>query len=402
MKGQPWPHEDNFNLLTLQDLNIFGARRNDAAITSWSSAVRKSLMRHQFPMWGMSQKNIIITYSLYHFYIFLSLLDDCNISPCKKLLVASIYDMVLRVASWRDQYHSICSISQKLSEATSFGAKLPLLLGASPLGGRGVFAGVSIEAGQEVEVCPLDALHALEQRTVGPQTTWQLRPCVGFTAGSHSIGMCWDALLFWYLGSKMDISVEYPEIQQPKTSEKVPVLQLDAARKTSKLKFIWWLPLYTSQHQGAQDLGLQYTIVDSNGWEVQDLGPLESLHICEGVGGEDSPIFSNVGARLATATPRKTLKTGNPGHFGCKKLQICWSTCHPLKHQRVASQMTGVYSCRLKGELAALKRTGENRQCFDCGAADVTWASPKLGTFICVAGWVGWKNGLQLAQRKHV
>ena len=29
---------------------------------------------------------------------------------------------------------------------------------------------------------------------------WQLRPCVGFTAGSHSIRVCWDALLFWYLG----------------------------------------------------------------------------------------------------------------------------------------------------------------------------------------------------------
>eukprot|EP00913_Durusdinium_trenchii_P025390 g23835.t2 len=39
---------------------------------------------------------------------------------------------------------------------------------------------------------------------------------------------------------------------------------------------------------------------------------------------------------------------------------------------------------RLKAELATLKRAGQNRQCFDCGAADVTWASPKLGTFICV------------------
>jgi len=38
----------------------------------------------------------------------------------------------------------------------------------------------------------------------------------------------------------------------------------------------------------------------------------------------------------------------------------------------------------LKAELAAMKKQGRNRQCFDCGAADVTWASPKLGTFICV------------------
>ncbi|CAE7733401.1 AGD9, partial [Symbiodinium pilosum] len=27
---------------------------------------------------------------------------------------------------------------------------------------------------------------------------------------------------------------------------------------------------------------------------------------------------------------------------------------------------------------------GRNMQCFDCGVADVTWASPKLGTFLCV------------------
>mmetsp|Transcript_8082 Transcript_8082/g.13002 ORF Transcript_8082/g.13002 Transcript_8082/m.13002 type:complete len:278 (-) Transcript_8082:103-936(-) len=39
---------------------------------------------------------------------------------------------------------------------------------------------------------------------------------------------------------------------------------------------------------------------------------------------------------------------------------------------------------RLKAELGDLKRTTANRQCFDCGAADVTWASPKLGTFLCV------------------
>ena len=41
---------------------------------------------------------------------------------------------------------------------------------------------------------------------------------------------------------------------------------------------------------------------------------------------------------------------------------------------------------RLKAELGDLKRTTANRLCFDCGAADVTWASPKLGTFLC-ARW---------------
>ena len=40
---------------------------------------------------------------------------------------------------------------------------------------------------------------------------------------------------------------------------------------------------------------------------------------------------------------------------------------------------------RLKAELNTLKCQPENRQCFDCGANDVTWASPKLGTFLCVS-----------------
>jgi len=39
---------------------------------------------------------------------------------------------------------------------------------------------------------------------------------------------------------------------------------------------------------------------------------------------------------------------------------------------------------QLKAELDAMKKMGRNRQCFDCGMADVSWASPKLGTFICV------------------
>lgn len=43
------------------------------------------------------------------------------------------------------------------------------------------------------------------------------------------------------------------------------------------------------------------------------------------------------------------------------------------------------WDVRLKAELAALKKTGCNTKCFDCGASDVTWASPKLGIFMCVA-----------------
>lgn len=40
---------------------------------------------------------------------------------------------------------------------------------------------------------------------------------------------------------------------------------------------------------------------------------------------------------------------------------------------------------KLKAELKALKQQVHNKTCFDCGAEDVTWASPKLGIFICVA-----------------
>jgi len=43
------------------------------------------------------------------------------------------------------------------------------------------------------------------------------------------------------------------------------------------------------------------------------------------------------------------------------------------------------WDLRLKAELAALKKIGCNTKCFDCGASDVTWASPKLGIFMCVA-----------------
>jgi hypothetical protein len=40
---------------------------------------------------------------------------------------------------------------------------------------------------------------------------------------------------------------------------------------------------------------------------------------------------------------------------------------------------------KLKAQLKTLKQQVDNKTCFDCGAEDVTWASPKLGIFICVA-----------------
>merc|ERR1712125_176338 len=43
------------------------------------------------------------------------------------------------------------------------------------------------------------------------------------------------------------------------------------------------------------------------------------------------------------------------------------------------------WDSQLKTELAALRRAPHNRKCFDCGADDCTWASPKLGIFICVS-----------------
>jgi hypothetical protein len=39
----------------------------------------------------------------------------------------------------------------------------------------------------------------------------------------------------------------------------------------------------------------------------------------------------------------------------------------------------------LKAELSALRKKPHNSKCFDCGADDCTWASPKLGIFICVS-----------------
>jgi len=43
------------------------------------------------------------------------------------------------------------------------------------------------------------------------------------------------------------------------------------------------------------------------------------------------------------------------------------------------------WDSRLKSELRALKKQGVNMNCFDCGTNDSSWASPKLGIFICVA-----------------
>eukprot|EP00928_Gymnodinium_smaydae_P010086 TRINITY_DN1378_c0_g2_i1.p1 TRINITY_DN1378_c0_g2~~TRINITY_DN1378_c0_g2_i1.p1 ORF type:complete len:302 (-),score=50.04 TRINITY_DN1378_c0_g2_i1:181-1020(-) len=40
---------------------------------------------------------------------------------------------------------------------------------------------------------------------------------------------------------------------------------------------------------------------------------------------------------------------------------------------------------QLKADLAAMRRLPHNRKCFDCGADDTTWASPRLGIFICVS-----------------
>lgn len=45
------------------------------------------------------------------------------------------------------------SSSHPPSEVAAFGATVPLLLGASRRGGRGVFAGAAVPEGREVEVC---------------------------------------------------------------------------------------------------------------------------------------------------------------------------------------------------------------------------------------------------------
>jgi len=42
------------------------------------------------------------------------------------------------------------------------------------------------------------------------------------------------------------------------------------------------------------------------------------------------------------------------------------------------------WDVKLKAQLKDLKVQPDNRRCFDCEADDVTWASPKLGIFICM------------------
>jgi len=43
------------------------------------------------------------------------------------------------------------------------------------------------------------------------------------------------------------------------------------------------------------------------------------------------------------------------------------------------------WDSQLKAQLSAVRRLGCNKQCFDCGASETFWASPKLGIFICVS-----------------
>lgn len=42
------------------------------------------------------------------------------------------------------------------------------------------------------------------------------------------------------------------------------------------------------------------------------------------------------------------------------------------------------WDASLKMTLAGLRKELHNRKCFDCGAEDSSWASPKLGIFICL------------------
>ncbi|CAE8581554.1 unnamed protein product [Polarella glacialis] len=43
------------------------------------------------------------------------------------------------------------------------------------------------------------------------------------------------------------------------------------------------------------------------------------------------------------------------------------------------------WEAKLKSDLLALRKQPHNQMCFDCGAQDTTWASPKLGVFLCVS-----------------
>lgn len=62
-------------------------------------------------------------------------------------------------------------------------------------------------------------------------------------------------------------------------------------------------------------------------------------------------------------------------------VQEAWRSKLGKKYQKKDIE---AWDLQLKAELAALKKIACNTKCFDCGASDVTWASPKLGIFICV------------------
>eukprot|EP00435_Cladocopium_sp_Y103_P039406 s440_g10.t1 len=140
-------------------------------------------------------------------------------------------------------------IERDASAVASFGAAVPLVVRASPRGGRGVFAGAAMAEGQEVEVCPVLAL----QR-------------------DHIAAEC--AAMRYFFGP-----------------ESAPVPDSVAMK----------------------------------GWMIR--------------------------SKIGNSYAKKDIEDWQP---------------------------------RLKAQLGDLKRAAANRQCFDCGACDVTWASPKLGTFLCV------------------
>ena len=64
-----------------------------------------------------------------------------------------------------------------LQQVTSFGAAVPLVVAASPRGGRGVFAGANIAEGQEVEVCGWD-IYGVYQNLYGRDAYVYIYICI--------------------------------------------------------------------------------------------------------------------------------------------------------------------------------------------------------------------------------